>query len=104
MKIKIIAILSALLLVTSCGTNYNKSGPGFLYTETVDPLFVDNSVRSVKEGKACSKRILALVATGDSSIEAAKRDARIRKVSSANTEYLNVLGVYGESCTVVKGE
>lgn len=102
---KILILASLSLLMISCGHNANKSGPGILYTDTVDPISFDNSVsKPNKIGRACSTRVLALVASGDSSIDAAKRNGYITKISSADTEYFNILGVYGKACTVVRGE
>ncbi len=40
--IKKISIISLLLALTNCGYNFNKSGPGLLFTSTTDPVFFDN--------------------------------------------------------------
>lgn len=103
---KNIIISSILCLsITGCfGTNFNKSGPGILFTSTVDPVFYDNNVKQNKTGSACSVRVLALASTGDASINAAKNSAGIKKVASADTEYLNILGLFGKACTKVTGE
>lgn len=101
---KKILLVSTMLLLASCGATGNKSGAGILYTETIDPLFVDNNVKMTKKGKACSERYLAFIATGDASIAAAKANGNITKVASADTEYFNILGLYGEACTIIKGE
>lgn len=102
--IKKILLVSALLVLANCTGNANKAGMGILYTETTDPLFVDNNVRASKKGESCSERVLAIVAFGDASIDAAKHNGGITKVAIANTEYYNILGVYGKACTVVRGE
>jgi TRL-like protein family len=102
--LKKILLVSTLFLLVNCGATGNKSGAGILYTETIDPLFVDNNVKSTKKGRACSERILALFAHGDASIGAAKVNGNITKIAVANTEYYNIMGIYGEACTVVTGE
>ncbi len=94
----------ALLFFTNCVPNFNKSGPGFIFTSTTDPVFFDNNVKAIKKGESCSVRALALVATGDASIKAAKANGDISKVATADTEYFNVLGIFGKACTVVRGE
>ena len=104
MKLKLVTLLASLLILSSCGTNYNRSGPGLIFTDTTDALSYDNSVTPSKTGKACSKRILAFVAYGDASTAAAKRDGGISRVASIDTQYLNILGLYGEACTVVRGQ
>ncbi len=55
-----------------------------------------------KEGKACARSILALVADGDASIEAAARNGEITTIESVDHETLWTL-VYGEYCTIVRG-
>lgn len=104
MKLNKIFVIALLAVITSCAANNNKSGPGILFTSTKDPVFFDNSVKPIKTGESCSVRALALVATGDASINAAKNEGNITKVASADTEYLNILGIFGRACTVVKGE
>lgn len=102
---KILILIATATMINSCGYTLNKSGPGFLYTDTVDAISFDNSVsKPNKIGRACSTRVLALVASGDASIESAKRNGYVTKISSADTEYFNILGVYGKACTVVRGE
>lgn len=80
------------------------SGGNFYNGSTI---IVDANVKSMvitKTGRACATSVLALVAVGDNSIEAAKRDGMINKVAIINYEVQNVLGVYGTYCTVVKGD
>ena len=102
--IKKIFLVSILLFLANCGATGNKSGAGILYTETIDPIFIDNNVKPTKKGRACSERFLAFFAFGDASFAAAKMNAQITKVATADTEYFNILGVYGEACTIVRGE
>ena len=97
-------IVLATLFLTSCGQT--KSGvTGGLITSWKDTISgsVDNSVRVTKSGEACSKNILGIVATGDSSVEAAKKNGRISNVSYADTNYMSILGLFQKGCTVVKG-
>ena len=56
------------------------------------------------KGESCSHNILAMVAYGDSSIEAAKRNnPQIQKVSYYDKSYMNIFGLYGSICTQVYG-
>lgn len=58
-----------------------------------------------KTGKACSASYLALVALGDSSIEAAKQNAGITKVASIDHQILAIAGIlYHRHCTIITGE
>ena len=104
-KILLISVLS--LFLVSCAGGRTQSGvnAGILYSSWEDTISasVDNSIPVVKNGKACSTNILGLVASGDSSVEAAKRNGGVSKVAFADTTYMSVLGIYQEGCTIVKG-
>jgi hypothetical protein len=76
------------------GTTFNETKYGNIAT--------DESV-ATKEGKACGTSILGAVAQGDASIIAAKANGGITKVSSVDHSAKSILGVYGEWCTIVKG-
>ncbi len=101
-SIAALAIFSSLL--TSCAFTFDKAGPGGIVTSTTDALMVDNSVRSIRQGEACSRNILGLVVYGDASVEAAKVNSGIGKIAVANTDFFSILGIYASACTVVKGE
>jgi len=101
---KYIKIILCSFLLFSCSANNNKAGVGLLITDTIDPIFVDNNVKAFKIGKSCSYRILSLIVTGNASIDSAKKDGQIKKVSSASTEHFNLFGIYGHACTVITGE
>jgi len=51
-----------------------------------------------------SKSYVGLVATGDSSIEAALRNSGIKTIHYVDWDAFNILGVYGEYKCVVFGE
>ena len=55
-----------------------------------------------KEGKACATSILALVSSGDASIEAAAKAGGITKVMSVDHHTKWTL-LFGEYCTIVRG-
>jgi len=56
-----------------------------------------------KEGKACAESILGLLARGDASVRAAKENGNIREVTSVDHSARNLLNIFGEWCTIVKG-
>lgn len=105
--IKKLSIISTLIVLASCTSTSNGVPSAGIFTSwnDRDPISrVDNDVSSNKKGEACATNVLGIVATGDSSIETAKRDGNIRKVSFVDRTYFNVLGIYQKGCTVVKGE
>lgn len=55
-----------------------------------------------KVGRACAKNILGIFATGDMSIEAAKKAGNITTITSVTKEISNMI-VMSDVCTVVKG-
>jgi len=57
-----------------------------------------------KVGTSEATSILGMVATGDASIEAAKNNGGITKVSHVDFNSDNILGVYGKYTTTVYGE
>lgn len=71
------------------------AGPG-----TVGP----SAKEPVKRGEACVQNFLGLIATGDASIDAAKKNGGITTVTSVDENVSRVLGYYAQFCTVVKGQ
>jgi hypothetical protein len=55
-----------------------------------------------KEGKSCATSVLALVSSGDASIEAAAKAGGITKVMSVDHTTKWTL-LFGEYCTIVRG-
>jgi TRL-like protein family len=76
---------------------------GGIYNETKYGDVVTTSTSATKEGKACATSILGMVATGDASVTAAKTNGGITNVAVVDHTAKNILGVFGEWCTVVKG-
>ena len=90
MKTLLLGILGATLLC-SCGT----MGPiGVVYSDVNKP---------VHAGQSESKSYCGLVALGDSSIEAAKKNGGIKTVSAVDTKVYSILGIYNKYTTTVSG-
>jgi hypothetical protein len=58
---------------------------------------------AAKEGKACADSILGLVARGDASVRAAKKNGGITEVTSVDHSARNFLNIVGQWCTLVRG-
>jgi len=67
------------------------------------PIGATTGTDTSKTGTACAKNILGIVATGDASIDAAKRQGGIQSVTSVDHDTFTVLSVYASFCTVVRG-
>jgi len=95
-----VVLLAGALALSGCAS---PMPVGVLYTELKLPVAV-TAISGRKEGVAECKSVLALVATGDCSIETAKRNGGITKVSNVNWEAKSILGIIGEYKLHVFGE
>ncbi len=78
---------------------------GGLYTGVKLPFTATgNSGVSSKTGIAECKSVLGLVAVGDCSIDAAKKNGGITKVNHVDMDVMNILGIYGSYKVIVSGE
>lgn len=106
---KILSLIALSIVVSSCAQTSNGVSSGLIYTswKDRDPISrIDNSVQANKSGKACVKLLAGLISTGDSSIETAKKNGGISKVSyvDRSLEAFNVyIPIFQEGCTIVHG-
>ena len=92
----------ALTTLCGCATTMPVGG---VYTDVKLPVTATSEGGgSEKVGMAECMSVLALVATGDCSIEAAKKNGGITKVYHVDWEANNILGVIGKYKVVVHGE
>lgn len=88
-------------LLSACATAYPV---GLFYTELKLPVGVtSNATKTTKVGVAECTSVLCLVATGDASIEAAKRQGGITTVTHVDWEVKNTLGIVASYKVVVYG-
>jgi hypothetical protein len=95
-------IVAAGLSLTGCQI-VDSPMKGWIFTETKYGAEATSATAATKEGKACGTSILGWVATGDASIGAAKAAGGISTVASVDHSSRQILGVFGEWCTIVKG-
>jgi hypothetical protein len=76
---------------------------GALYTELKLPITA-TGIQGKKVGTAECRSVLSLVATGDCSIETAKKNGGISKVSGVDWEAKSILGIIGDYKIHVYGE
>lgn len=101
------ALLSGLMLLlflSGCALTgfHTKNGGAFISDFTESDQATSHSA-ATKMGEACSKNILGVYSSGDSSIEAAKKNGNITTVSSVDTKIFAVRPFYGSVCTIVRG-
>lgn len=102
MKLNSVLLLTASLFLTSCAS----VGPqgGLVYHDLKYGVDVTNSSDAPKSGEACVNSVLGLVASGDASIEQAKKNGDIKEVSTVNAHSFSVLWFYNKYCTIVTGK
>lgn len=102
---KAIATLIACVLlafIMGCAAPYPV---GTFYTKLELPITAtSNSGKASKVGTAECTSILSLVATGDASIETAKKNGGITKVHHVDWDAENILGIFGRYKVTVYGE
>lgn len=81
--------------------------PGLLYTDVKYPSYYDGVEAAgpgPRRGTAQASSILGLIATGDASIEAAAKNGGVKKIQTADTHGMSILGLYATYTTIVTGE
>lgn len=92
------------LLLSGCaGAMLRQPVTGLLYSDVQAPTLVSDNKTGNRVGEACAQSILGLVATGDASVETARRNGGITLISSVDADTENYLGLYSKYCTVVRG-
>lgn len=76
----------------------------WIFMETTSGgILHDNGATPTKVGKACGTSIMGIVATGDTSVEAAMNQGGIKKAVYTEQYLKNIMGFFVEVCTIVKG-
>ena len=101
-KLGIVVALLAVAMLAGCAAPFPH---GLLYTDLKLPVDVTgNGGKAPKIGTAECTSVLALFATGDCSIEAARKQGGINKIHHVDWDVNNVLGIVGSYKVVVYGE
>ena len=99
----LVGMTAAAFSLAACGQIVASPMAGTTFNETKYGNIATAETATTKEGKACGTSILGWVAQGDASIVAAKANGGITKVTSVDHSAKNILGIFGEWCTIVKG-
>ncbi|TGL44222.1 TRL-like family protein [Leptospira perdikensis] len=75
---------------------------GLLYEDQRISM-METGLSASKEGIACAKSYLGLLALGDSSVEISQKNGNIKEITSIELETYNFFGIYAKLCTVTKG-
>lgn len=78
-------------------------GPqGFIYEEQRFSL-METGIPATKEGIACARSYLGLLAIGDASIGESRNQGRIKEITAIELESFGFFGVFAKLCVVTKG-
>jgi hypothetical protein len=78
--------------------------PGMWYSDVRGPVMATDAHGGTAKGEACANSILGLVATGDASIDTAKKNGGIAQVVAIDHHSTSILGVMATYCTIVYGK
>ncbi len=99
-----VSVVATLFTISGCAMVAAPVSNGLLMTNLRGPGHTTTLTEAPKMGTGCSTNILGLVAMGDSSIDAAKRSARITEVATVDFDSFSLLGVYARFCVIVRGK
>jgi hypothetical protein len=105
-KLALVAAVAGLLLASGCAVTPSPV-VGILFTDVKYPSYYDGASEmgpGSKTGMATAEGILALVATGDASVEAACKNGGISKIRTVDQHAWSILGIYTKFTTRVTGE
>jgi hypothetical protein len=97
------ALITFAFIVSGCATSGASPNGWALIKQEKIPAFVTDNAKAIKTGRACAQNVLSVYASGDASIEAAKKEGNITRVADVAYEMENYV-VFGKVCTVVRGE
>ncbi len=98
-----VLIALGLTVVASGCAGVRSPVSGLWYTDVHSSVAATSNQAGNRVGEACASTILGLIATGDASIEAARRNGGITMITSVDDSANSILGIYGKYCTVVRG-
>lgn len=108
-KVLLLGILPIVCLTMMTGCLPGFYTVGTLYTSVKTPAsaiayYGPQATTNAKVSKVTATNILGLIATGDASLEAAMREAGIKKIHHVDQEVTSILGLWSTYTIIVYGE
>ena len=100
-QIILLGAVAGVALLSGCASTIPQ---GSFFTDVKVPVSAAEGVASLKTGKSQCKSFFGVVTVGDASIEAAKKNGGITRVSTVDWKAKSILGIVGEYECIVKGE
>ena len=89
--------------LSACAMATKSPVTGFWYSDVSSGESVSSNQAGNRVGEACATSILGAIATGDASIETARRNGGITMITSVDGKSESILGLYAKYCTIVRG-
>ncbi|MCG6140049.1 TRL-like family protein [Leptospira mtsangambouensis] len=96
----LILILCSFFSLTCASSGFGTQG--LLYEDQRIGM-METGLSGTKEGIACAKSYLGLLALGDASVETSQKNGNIREITSIELETYNFLGIYAKLCAITRG-
>ena len=95
-------VLTSFMVLSSCAS-VRGPVPGYWYTDTFSGVTATSNQAGNRIGESCAMTYVGLYATGDASIESARRNGGITLITSVDEHSYSILGIYGKYCMIVRG-
>lgn len=99
-----VAGIGVVLLSTGCAIPTRAPLQGILYTGVKSGVAATAQPVGNRVGESCAISVLGIVAAGDASIDAARRDGGIAAITSVDERNTGFLGLFAQHCTIVRGK
>ncbi|MFM2092357.1 MAG: hypothetical protein RLZZ127_2846 [Planctomycetota bacterium] len=107
MNVKSLALAAAAagsFALSGCAVVRNEAVSGSLFLDVTQPDMVTENTGLTKRGTSSATTILGWVGTGDCSVGAAAKAAGITKITAVDYHSKQILGIFGDTTTIVYGE
>lgn len=97
---KKLLVAASILALSACTAPQSHIGSALI--STLKDSQIANESNGTKVGKTCAANYLGIFATGDMSVETAKKNGKITKVATVDRDIKNMI-IFAEVCTIVTG-
>lgn len=77
---------------------------GFIYRDVKFDGGATDAFGGSARGESCATSILGIIATGDATIDSAKKAGGVVQVTAVDHSSMGILGFYAKYCTIVYGK
>ena len=100
----VLAVAACAVMLSSCASVGTKAGMGSLYTGVTSGATATGNELGTRVGQSTAFNAFGIVAVGDAGINAAAKNAGIKKISHVDEQKQSILGIITLYKTTVYGE